>query len=563
MNPHDSRILLCQIGTGETQWVINVLTCRIEPILPYLRSYKWLKLFHNEKFEQKFFQYYYKTRIINTWDVFNAELIINPDSKEAGLDDLALKYLGVTLDKTIRKSFVNHQGADFSQEQIEYAASDVDVLFGIKAAQEPKIVEYNVQQILDIEMPLSGVVADMENIGVPINQTLWKSKIKEFERLHEESRVKLNDLIFDSSETEQLGFFGRTRINLGSHVQIKKAFKNSFGIDVDSTSERVIALIKHPAAKELLNYREYDKILTSYGKSFIDKIHPFTQRLHPDWQQMGTGTGRFSCREPNMQQVPEKFRECVQSDDNYVLCTADYSQIELRILAQLSDDPNLLNAFNSGHDLHKATASLMFNVPLDSVSKEQRFMAKTINFGIAYGMGIGKLKDTLNAEATKNKTPLLTFPQIKDLQNRHAKSFRKASEWLKSTGMLAYRQAYSETMLGRKRFYIRPNANEMDPETFTKRVEGLKRQGANGPIQGTNADITKMAMVNIYDEVQDAGYNAHIILQVHDEIVIMAQKNQAEAVKSMLEETMRKTAEKIITKVPVKADATISTMWKK
>lgn len=538
--------------------------CPIEPILPYLKSYKWTKLFHNEKFEQKFFQYYYKTRIVNTWDVYNAELVINPDSKEAGLDDLALKYLNVTLDKTIRKSFLKHNGSDFSDEQIEYAASDVDVLFDIKAAQEPKIAELNIQPILDIEFPLAGVVADMENVGIPINKELWKSKMVEFQKLHEESRTKMNDLIFDSGNVEeQLGMFGRTRINLGSHVQVKKAFKNAFNINVDSTSERVISLIKHPAAQELLNYRGYDKILTSYGKSFIDKIHPFTNRLHADWQQMGTGTGRFSCREPNMQQVPEPFRECVQGGDKYMLCTADYSQIELRILAQLSDDPNLLRAFNSGQDLHKTTASLMFNISLDAVSKEQRFMAKTINFGIAYGMGITKLRDTLNAEAIRNKSPLLTYPQIKDLQKRHARSFQRASEWLREAGLLAYRQSYSETMLGRKRFYTRPDMNEMDEEMFTKRVEALKRKGANGPIQGTNADITKMAMVNIYDEIQDAGYNANIILQVHDEIVVLAQKNHAEAVKLMLEETMRKTAEKIITKVPIKADAVLSTSWNK
>lgn len=565
LNPHDSRILLCQIGTGPTQWVIDVQKLPIEPLLPYLTSYKWLKLFHNEKFEQKFFQYYYKTRILNTWDVYSAELVLYPDSKSAGLDDLAFKYLGVVLDKRIRKSFVNHKGGQFSQEQIEYAASDVDVLFGIMEAQKPLIEERNARPILDIEFPLGGVIADMENVGVPINKELWKSKIGEFRKLHGESWTKLNDLILDSGKVdEQMGLFGRaSAVNLNSPLQIKKAFKNAFNIDMDSTSERIIALIKHPAAQELLNYRGYEKLLSSYGSSFIDKIHPFTGRLHADWQQLGAGTGRFSCREPNMQQIPESLRECVQADEKSILVICDYSQIELRIIAQLSDDPNLLNAFNSGQDLHQATAALMFGISLDHVSKQQRFMAKTINFGIAYGMGIGKLKDTLNAEANKNKTPNLTFPQIKDLQNRHARSFRRASEWLKEAGLLAYRQAYSETMTGRKRFYNRPVRDELDEETFTKRVEALKRQGANGPVQGTSADITKMAMNAIYDEIQDAGYSANIILQVHDEIVVLAQKSQAEAVKTMLEETMRKTAEKIITKVPVKADATLSSSWKK
>lgn len=539
--------------------------CPIEPLLPYLKSFKWQKLFHNEKFEQKFFQYFYNTRIRNTWDAYLAELIIFPDSREAGLDDLALKYLGVTLDKTIRKTFHDFKGNEFTEQQIGYAASDVDVLFGIKAAQEPKMKELQVGKIAEIEFQLAGVVADMENIGAPINKDLWRSKITNFEDKYEASTQALNKIFIDSGKMgEQLGMFASgSVINYGSWQQVIKGFKTAFNITLPNTNERTISLINHPAAKELLNWRGHKKILDAYGKSFLDKIHPFTGRIHADFQQMGAGTGRFSCREPNMQQIPEEFHECIQGGNKYLLCTADYSQIELRILAQLSDDPNLLRAFNSGQDLHKATASLMFGIPIDVVTKEQRFMAKTINFGISYGMGIGKLKDMLNAEAVKNGTQVLSFAQVKDLQNRHARSFARAAEWLKETGMLAYRQAYSETMLGRKRFYTRPNPNELDQDTFTKRVEGLKRQGANGPIQGTNADITKMAMVNIYDEIQDAGYKANIILQVHDEIVVLARKEQASDVKVLLEETMRKTAEEVITKVPVKADAVVSDTWKK
>lgn len=510
----------------------------------------------------KYFQYFYNTIIRNTWDAYLAELVINPDSREAGLDDIAFKYLGITLDKSTRKSFFNQKETTFSQKQIEYAAQDVEVLFGIMAAQEVQIKEHQLEKVADIEFQLGAVVADMEITGTPINRELWVSKIRHFEELHEESRLKMHEILFDSGKMdEQIGMFTRDSINLNSWQQIQKAFKN-LGIDVKSTGERVISLVKHPLAKELLNYRGYEKILTSYGSSFVDKIHPFTGRLHADFNQMGTGTGRFSCREPNMQQIPEEFHECIQAE-GYMLCTADYSQIELRILAQLSDDPNLLNAFTSGADLHKSTASLMFGIPMDSVTKEQRFIGKTLNFGISYGMGLGKLKDMLNAEANKNGTKTLGFPQIKDLQNRYYRSYRKAVEWLNEAGMLAYRQGYSETMLGRKRFYNRPNLNEMDQETFDKRVASLRRQGSNGPIQGTNADITKLAMINVNDEIKDAGYKANIILQVHDELVVLARKDQAQEVKVMLEEVMRKTAAEIITKVPVKADANVSMKWSK
>lgn len=553
--------MLFQVGTTRNSWVIDARTADITPILPYLSSYRWKKIFQRGKFDQSFIWVYYKTRVHNIWDTYVAEKVLNPDSRSNSLEALVLKYLHEKRDKSVRLSFLNHKG-DFTQKQIDYAAQDVIDLFPIMRAQEEKGVELNLLNILNLEFELTTVVTDMEVSGVPIDAALWKSKIKHFEDLHEQSRLKMHEIFFDDGKMdEQLGLFARDSIKLGSPKQVKEAF-HKLGINVDSTSEREISLLKHPAARELLNYREYDKILTAYGKSFVDKIHPFTQRIHPDWGQLGTETGRFSCREPNMQQVPEFFHECITLP-GHMLVTADYSQIELRILAQLSDDPNMIKAFTSGQDLHKATASMMFGRPIDEVTKEQRFIAKTINFGISYGMGTRKLMDTLNSEAFKNGTPTVKFPQVQDMLNRYHRTYRKVTEWLAAAGALAFRQGFSETMVGRKRFYTRPDLNMLTQDEFDNQVAAIRRKGANSPIQGTNADITKMAMIAVFDEIQDAGYTANIILQVHDEVVILAQKNHAEAVKFMLEETMRKTAEKIITKVPVKADAVVSTSWNK
>lgn len=563
LSPLDSKILLCQIGTPDDQWVINVASCPIDPILPYLTSNKWKKIIHNAKFESKFFQYYHHTKINNIWDAYIAEQLLFPDLFKNGLDDLALKYLGVVLDKSVRKSFTTQKKMVFTEKQINYAAKDTEVLFGIMETQIGQVKEFGLEKIVEVEFDLVGVVANMENVGIPIDAPLWKSKIKHFEDLHEQSRLSMSEIFFSSGKIdEQLGMFGRAdALNLNSPKQIKEAF-HKIGIDVDKTNERELQKVKHPAAQELLAYRGYQKILSSYGSSFLDKIHPFDGRLHPDFQQIGAETGRFSCREPNVQQIPEEFHECIHLD-GYSVITADYSQIELRILAQLSDDEKLIKAFRSGEDLHKATASMMFGVPLASVSKAERFAAKTLNFMIAYGGGIEKLMDMLNAEAKKTGSPQVNFAQARSLKTRYQKTYQTMTNWLAETGNKAYRESVSTTMLGRRRTYRRPDINTMSEKDFEGQVASIKRRGANMAVQGTCADIVKLAMANVYNELNDSGFRANIILQVHDEIAVLAPKREAEGIKRVLEETMRRTAEEIITKVPVQCDAVVNDVWKK
>lgn len=532
--------------------------------MPYLVSHKWKKIIQQAKFEGKFIKYFYNTRINNVWDTLIAEQVLYPDQKAASLEYLAAKYLGKTLDKSIRKSFIGQTKSAFSEKQIAYAAEDVEILFPIMEKQKERAAEQAVQHILDMEFELAPIVGYMENTGIPVDVELWKSKLKLFEGLHEESRLEMHNLLFDGGKAdEQLGMFERRGINLNSPKQLKEGFAK-IGINVDSTNEKVIALIDHPAARELLSYRGYEKIMSSYGKeSFLDKIHPFTNHIHPDFLQCGTETGRFSCKEPNMQQLPDEFRQCVVAETNYVIVGADYSQMELRIIAQMSRDPNLIKAFNTGDDLHKATASMMFNLPVDLVSKHQRFVAKTINFGVSYGMQTKKLKDTLNKEAYQNKTTPLTWGQVQKMFDRYHAIYKVATGWLEESGAIAYRRGYSETMMGRKRYYIRPDPNTMDQKEFEKQVAAIRRKGSNSPIQGTNADITKIAMIDIYDQLQDSGYKADMIIQVHDEVVVLARKDHAEQVKLLVEESMRKSAEKVITDVPVKVDSYVSAAWKK
>lgn len=543
--------------------MINVARVSLDPLLPFLASWKWKTIIQNAKFESKFIEHFYKTTIANGFDTFLAEQVINPDSRSNSLEALAQRYANVNLDKKIRQSFYMNQNlGDFSEEQIKYAAQDVEVLFPIMEAQQAKITENNLQAIADLEFQLAPVVAHMELVGVPVDVSKWKAKLQEQREQHEASRIRMNELLFDDGKMdEQMGLFVRDAINLNSPLKLMTAFAK-LGIDIEKTDERTIAAINHPAARELLNYRGLQKVMSSYGGSFLDKIHPFTGRIHADFQQMGTETGRFSCKDPNLQQMPEAFRECI-SDPNYAIVGADYSQIELRILAELSHDENLIRAFTSGDDVHKATAALMFGVKLEAVNKEQRYLAKTINFGISYGMGLFKLMDTINQELAKNGRPTMSKGQVSSILSKYRKTYSGVREWLTAAGEGALRHGFSTTMYGRKRFYNRPDRGGMTDEDWDNQTSAIKRKGANSPIQGTNADITKLAMLNLHNDLKDFGYMADLIIQVHDEVVVLAHKRQAETVKSLVEDSMMKSAQVLLKNVPIKVDAYISDIWKK
>lgn len=555
LNPLDSRILLGQISFPDKNYVF-LPSAGLERLMPFFASPKWTKIIQNAKFDTKFLLYNYKTETRGIFDTMIAEALLTTDQTGVtSLEYMVKKHLGRTLDKSIRETFWNRGTVTaFTDEQIGYAAEDTEVLFPLYELQKKRLEEEGLSRIADIEFELAPIVGDMELTGVPVDTKKWQQEFAKFQKEHEASRLKMHELIFDDGNLdEQMGLFVRDAINLQSPKQLLKAF-HKIGIDIDATDERTLQAHGHPAAQELLNYRGLQKIMSSYGTSFLDKIHPFSGRIHADFKQMGTATGRFSCREPNLQQMPAAFRECVSLPDHKIV-VADYPNIELRILAELSGDEALTSAFTSGHDPHKSTASLMFNIPIDKVSKEQRFIAKTINFGISYGMGPDKLKDMLNAQRDRNSK--LGIKQVYTIMNKYKDTYSKASQWLLDAGNLGYRRGYSETMLGRRRVFNRPTTGD------DAQIAGIKRQAANSPIQGTNADITKLGMVNLYRDLQDYYPGAKIILQVHDEVAVLAHNREAESVKIVIEESMTNAAREVLKKVPVNVEAVISDIWKK
>jgi DNA polymerase-1 len=344
--------------------------------------------------------------------------------------------------------------------------------------------------------------------------------------------------------------FGVPTINLNSGPQIIEAFAR-LGVELADTSEATLTKAgDHPAIKKLLEYRSHEKTLSAFGEQLLALINPHTGRLHPDFNQYGADTGRFSCTNPNVQQIPatSDFRACFVASEGCKLVTCDYSQAELRILAELSGDPAFVEAFKGGGDLHAITASQMFQVPLDQVSKPQRSAAKSINFGLAYGRGPGSLALQLG----------VSQDEAKSLIEKYFQAYTGIQQWLEKAARDAVRKGFSETTLGRRRFYDVPNRDDPD---YRMKVGSIERQGKNTPIQGGNADMTKIALVYLRTALR--GYNARVVNTVHDEIVVEVIAEQAEDVKRIVEHEMIRAGEQILQTVPVVADAAIGDYWKK
>ena len=392
----------------------------------------------------------------------------------------------------------------------------------------------------------------MEIKGTYIDQEKWRKNVHELEKKRDAIQEKLQAELRPFYKTTQVDLFGNhiDVVNLNSPSQILTAFEK-VGIDLPSTGEAVLKSVRHPLAEMLLEYRSHEKLITAFGDNLLKHINPKTQRLHPDYMQIGADTGRFSCSKPNLQQIPHdsEFRDCFVAPKGRKLVTADYSQIELRILAEMSGDTTLVKAFNSGKDLHTFTASQMFNIPEDKVRKDvERFQAKSINFGLMYGRGARSLAAQLK----------ISPKEAEKLLDKYFKQYRGVKRWLDKMAKDAVRNGYSRTMLGRRRIHLKPEPGDPGEERI---ISGIERKGKNTPIQGTSADMIKYALVFLWRRLRKEKLDAFPIHTVHDEIVVEAAEEDAERVKTVLVEEMKRAGELMLKKVPVVVDAEVSDVW--
>ncbi|MDP2720690.1 MAG: DNA polymerase [bacterium] len=557
-NPYEAKLLLLQIATKDNAFVIDCGQVDISPLKPVLEANRPIKIIQNAKYDYSLLKVQAGITLGNLFDTMLAERILTCGiSREISLKTLAEKYLGQKIDKSIREDFSNPRNpalrGKFTKVQLDYAASDAIVLREIFEQQYRQLRGEGLIETAKLEFATVPAVAEMEIRGSLIDKEKWRSHISELGKKRDQINKEIQDDIRHLAPYTQVDLFGKESdtVNLDSPLQLLGVFKK-LGENLPNTSEAILQKTKHPLAKKLLEYRAYEKMITSFGESILEKISPITGRLHPDFLQLGADTGRFACNNPNLQQIPADsgFRSCFIATPGYKLITADYSQIELRIMAEVSEDPAFLKAFKEDLDLHSLTASQMFRVPLEKVNKDKRFQAKSINFGLMYGRGPVSLSNQIG----------LSVDESKKLLDVYFASYKKVKRWLDDVGRSAIRNGGVRTLGGRRRLFSLPDRSHPD---YDKLMSAIERQGKNMPIQGTSADITKYALAYIHNEFKDRKLDAYLIHTVHDEIVAEAREDIVDQVAVLIEEMMVKAGEKLLKKVPVKVDIHVSNCWEK
>ncbi len=551
LDPYSVKLLLIQVATPQKVYVVDVPRVNPLPLKPLFESPRILKLIQNAKFEYQMLKHLAGIELCNIYDTMLAERLLTAGrTRENSLRAISQRYLGVTMDKTARKNFIGAVGDQYLEPaQLLYAARDAAVLFGIWRQQTVLLRKEKLEKVAQLEFQCVAAVGDMELAGVQVNVDRWRQILVGVAVQRDQAAAELCAML--EVVTPQRTMFGVSSINLNSNQQLMEVFRR-LGVELEDTSEASLTKVQaaHPAVAKLLEYRTHEKTLSSFGEHILALINPATGRIHPDFQQYGADTGRFSCTKPNVQQIPatSDFRSCFVAAPGYKLITCDYSQAELRILAELSEDPGFVSAFVSGGDLHAVTASQMFNVPLDQVSKAQRSAAKSINFGLAYGRGPGSLALQLGVSPDEARALIETY----------FKAYRGVQKWLEGAARQGVTKGYTATLLGRKRYYDVPETSDPD---YRSKIASIERQAKNSPIQGGNADMTKIALVYLREALQ--GRDARVVNTVHDEIVVEAAEAIAEEVKDIVEFQMIRAGEQILRHVPVVADAAIGDYWKK
>ena len=570
LDPFLSEIILLQIGTVDGKaYVFDARTVDISVLRASLENPDIIKLLANAKFDYQMLRIAKNgagIELNNIYDAMLAEEVLTAGLEySASLASMCAKYVGVPLDKTIRNEFEDFTRNDtatfkapFTSEQLEYAAVDVYIMHTIFESQLRALEKENLLDTAKLEFDVCIPIAEMELHGVYIDPNKWVSILEEVEIERKAKEKVLHSLAEPYSE--QQGLFGASSTNFSSPAQMVKLFKR-MGVDVRGeevfdTNSSTLETINHPFARELLEYRGYDKVIKAFGQKLLQRINPKTKRLHPSFRQI-IRTGRMSCSGPNLQQIPAKgsgpgtkIRECFVAPAGYKLLVADYSQCELRILAELSQDPVMMNAYIKGIDLHTDTASRIWGIPFDKVPKAQRSIAKTINFLLVYGGG----PSTLAARAA------ISEDEAEALINVYFSIYKGVKAYLANSGKAALLNRYSKTILGRKRFFSIPTQD--NPE-FKRIRSSVEREGKNQPIQGTNADITKRAMYYIHRDIKRNNLKSHILFPVHDEILIESPEVEVEQVALIQKNCMEAAFADFVKSIPNKVDVMVCDYWKK
>ena len=504
----------------------------LEKLRPFFESDTIEKIGQNLKYDIKVLAKYYVPINGPLFDTMIAHYLINPDMRH-DMEVLAETYLNYTpqhVTELIGKKGKN-QG-NFREvpidKQTQYAVEDADIILQLKQHFAPELKEAEIEKLFnEIEIPLVRVLADMELEGIRLDEKFLRSlsealdkDIKELEEIiYREAQEE-----FNIGSPKQLGIILFEKLTL-----VKKPKKTKTG--QYSTSEDVLSSLakEHEIVQSVLDYRGLVKLKNTYIDALPTQIEKTTGRVHTDYMQTVAATGRLSSNNPNLQNIPIRTvrgrqvrKAFVPRDENYTLLAADYSQIELRIIAALSKEENMMKAFQSGEDIHASTAAKVFNVPIEEVTREQRSNAKTVNFGIIYGVSAFGLSNQTDLSRSESKelidTYYATYPQLRN--------------YISDQIDFARENGYVQTVLGRRRYL-------KDINSQNAVVRGAaERNAVNAPIQGSAADIIKLAMINIHKKLKAGSYKTKMLLQVHDELVFDAYNEELQEVSKMIKAEM-------------------------
>jgi len=547
VKPHEAYYIPCPADQKKTK---AILAC-FEPLFND-KNKTWIG--QNIKYDMLVMKWYDVELKGSLFDTMLAHYVIEPDGKR-GMDQLSAKYLGyepVHIEELIGKKGKNQGNMrDVEIEKIkDYAAEDADITLQLKHILQPQLKEKAVEKIFyEVENPLVKVLADMEFEGVKIDEEFLKEYSKELEKeakKAEESVYKQAGVRFNLASPKQLGEVLFEKLQLDP-----KAKKTKTG--QYATGEDVLLKLAHqnPIVADILAFREMTKLKSTYVDALPLLINKKTGRVHTTYGQAVAVTGRLASNNPNLQNIPvrtdrgkEIRKAFIPRDKKHVLLSADYSQIELRIVAAISGDKNMCDSFRSGKDIHTATAAKVYNVDEKDVTKEMRYKAKSVNFGIIYGQGAFGLADNLGISRT----------EAKEIIDNYKKQFPGIQKYMDDTINFAREHGYVQTLMGRKRWL-----RDINSSNFT--VRGFaERNAINSPIQGTAADMIKLAMIKTHAALQKEGFKSKMILQVHDELVFDALKEEVKELKPLIIECMQ-TALPLPNKVPIIAECGEGMNW--
>ena len=544
LSPRDGKVRLLQLATDEDTFVVDAFGVRdLSPLKGVLEGGP-VKTLHNSKFDYQFLLAQHGISLSPIFDTMLAAQLL--DGGEYGssyaLEAVAERYLDETVDKTARSE---DWSGELSRRQIEYAAHDAAVLLPLRERLAGALEGEGLDFVSEIEFRAVAAISEMELAGIKLDVARWRELEKTVRERRDRAAEHLESFFPPPEGVLPLEGLG-PRLNLNSPKQITDAFR-TLGIELPDTKVWTLLKIDHPAAKALLEYRELQKKLGTYLETYPSFIHPETGRIHANFLQCRVPTGRLACTAPNIQQIPheDEFRSCFVAEEGDVLVIADYSQIELRILAEVSDDPAFVEAFRKGEDLHRVTAATMYGVPMDEVTREQRSDAKRINFGLMYGRGARSLSAQLGTDEERGR----------ELIDEYFANYPKVQRFLQRTANRAVRDRTLRTLAGRvRKFRETSGLGSAD-------LGALRREAMNYPIQGASADIAKLALGYVREELE--GMDASLINCVHDEFVVECGEEISTEVSEKTKRAMLRAGEDILNRVPVDVEVAISREWRK